>query len=348
MSGDVTFDHDIITGAMSSAKGNLDGTKVTPGATGANVDPSVTGKLDDGNNDTNDTIGDAGDDADKTKDATDGLDDADSEAAGNTKDIDTEGAGTHTSGDHGGGDPAKGGGGSPSGGGGSPLGAGDASNPSSQGGGGSPSGGGGSPQMSPMSGGSPSGGGMPMSSMPSGPQNQMQAATSPDRDKIADENMKNATAGGDVGELSDDPDGRKAQQLADKLVNHQPPIPYAWGGGHGATPGPSQGTRDGGFADRCGDYRKTGVDCSGLSRWMTHELYGKDPGGTSQSQYASGRPVDAAHAKPGDMFFPSSAGRPPHHVQVYIGNNKVIEAQQSGTFLKISPLSGGEFRRFSG
>lgn len=185
--------------------------------------------------------------------------------------------------------------------------------------------------------------------MPSLPQmTQHDVNHAPNRDQLINQiKGMDPEHGGDVGSLSDDPDGRKAQELAQKLVNHDPPIPYAWGGGHGGSPGPSQGTRDGGYADQCGDYAKRGVDCSGLSRWMTHQLYGIDIGGTSQAQYASGRPIDAAHARPGDIFFPSSAGRPPEHVQVYVGNNQVIEAQKSGTYLKFSPLQSGEFRRFA-
>ena len=124
-------------------------------------------------------------------------------------------------------------------------------------------------------------------------------------------------------------------------------LPYTWGGGHGGEPGPSGGVRDGGVADQFGDYNKTGVDCSGLSRWMTAELFGVDPNGTSQSQYASGKPISASEARPGDMVFPASAGRPPQHVQVYVGNGQVIEAQKSGTNLMFSKLAaGGEFRRF--
>ena len=38
---------------------------------------------------------------------------------------------------------------------------------------------------------------------------------------------------------------------------------YAWGGGNSS--GPSLGIRDGGVADRYGDYNKIGFDCSGLA-----------------------------------------------------------------------------------
>jgi len=125
-------------------------------------------------------------------------------------------------------------------------------------------------------------------------------------------------------------------------------MPYAWGGGHGATPGPSQGISDGGGpADRAGDYNKIGLDCSGLSRYVLSQVAGVDPGGTSQSQYASGMPVSSP--APLDLVFPkgSFGSDGPGHVQVYLGNGQVLEAPSSGQTVKISPLqSGSQFRRF--
>ena len=123
-------------------------------------------------------------------------------------------------------------------------------------------------------------------------------------------------------------------------------IPYAWGGG--SMSGPTQGISDGGGpADRAGDYRKVGFDCSGLSRYITGQMYGVEIPRTSEAQFASGAAVSASQARPGDLVFPASAGRPPGHVQVYVGDGKVLEAPSSGQTVKISPLSGGsEFRRF--
>lgn len=125
-------------------------------------------------------------------------------------------------------------------------------------------------------------------------------------------------------------------------------MPYAWGGGHGASPGPSQGISDGGGpADRAGDYRKVGLDCSGLSRYVLAQVYGVDVSGTSQSQYASGMPVSSP--VPGDLVFPAGSfgSGGPGHVQVYLGNGQVVEAPSSGQTVKISPLSSGaHFRRF--
>lgn len=203
-----------------------------------------------------------------------------------------------------------------------------------------------SPQATPQMPSSGGGGGqsMPMSSIPQATQSDVNNA--PNRQEVIDK-MKADPEGRTKGELGrDGTDEDKARELAEKYVNAEPPIPYAWGGGHGSEPGSSQGTRDGGTADSFGDYAKTGLDCSGFARDFTYRLYGVDAAnGTSESQYASGKPVSASEARAGDLFFPDSAGRPPSHVQVYVGNNQVAEAQKSGTYLKFSSLTSGEWRR---
>ncbi len=135
----------------------------------------------------------------------------------------------------------------------------------------------------------------------------------------------------------------KGGQLQD-LVRKNLGTPYAWGGG--ALNGPSKGISDGGGpADRAGDYNKIGYDCSGWSRYVTYQMTGHEIPRTSEAQFAAGAPISASQAQPGDLYFPSSAGRPPGHVQVYIGNNQVAEAPSSGQTLKISALQPGEFRR---
>lgn len=330
--GSVVSAHDTVQDGLhasqvSNEKGNSDG-----------VSPVVSAAAGDGNTKTEEELKKAAEDARKTKNAADNLEDGDAENSKKTGDTDTKLSSDH-SGPGGAGLGKDGGAGGP-GAGKSPL---DAGVPSAQ----SPSAAAQPPQMPQMGGGgSPMGSGGGMPSFPQMTQNDMNNA--PNRDALLAANRgMDGGSGGSLGEFTNDPEGRRAQELADKLVNHQPPIPYAWGGGHGGTPGPSQGTHDGGYADQCGDYRKRGVDCSGLARWMTHSLYGMDINGTSQSQYASGHPVSSSNARPGDLFFPYSASRPPHHVQVYVGNGMVIEAQKSGTFLKFSPIQGGEFRRFA-
>lgn len=116
-------------------------------------------------------------------------------------------------------------------------------------------------------------------------------------------------------------------------------IPYAWGGGHGAEPGITQGQTDGGgAADQNGDYAKQGLDCSGLVRDFYYQLTGKDIGATtSETQRNMGDGVSAQEAQAGDIWSPS-----PGHIGIYLGDGQILEAQQSGTNIHIRDLSDSE------
>lgn len=329
--GNINWDNDTIHAATGSARSDLQ-TLNFEGGDSTGMDPEISGALDEGNTAATEETDAGVEDTENLDEATDGLEDTDE---GNGKDLD--GVDTELSAGEGGGNGAGGLGGPGK----DQL---SSALPSQQ----TPSSaGGGMPQMPQMGGGGmPSGGGgMPSGGLPQMTQSDM--AGSPNRNDLINQlkgegpGERSSFAGG----LSDDEHDRKVQELAQKIVDMD--LPYTWGGGHGGEPGPSGGVRDGGVADQFGDYNKTGVDCSGLSRWMTAELFGVDPNGTSQSQYASGKPISASEARPGDMVFPASAGRPPQHVQVYVGNGQVVEAQKSGTLIKFSKLAdGGEFRRF--
>ena len=138
-------------------------------------------------------------------------------------------------------------------------------------------------------------------------------------------------AGFEAGELSNDYQ-QAVVELAEQIVNTQPPIPYAWGGG--TLEGPSQGISDGGgYADACGDYNKIGFDCSGLVRYMFYQLTGVELPRVSQAQFEYCQPI--SDPMPGDIGFP--AGGSPGHVFMYVGNGEIIEAQQSGTVMMFSP-----------
>lgn len=114
--------------------------------------------------------------------------------------------------------------------------------------------------------------------------------------------------------------------------------PYAWGGG--TAKGPSRGIRDGGIADYYGDYNKIGFDCSGLAlyAWAQAGVYLPHYSGY---QFNYGQKVAPANLQPGDLvFFAYNTSNPAtiHHVAIYMGNNKIIQAPQSGDVVKISPM----------
>lgn len=106
-------------------------------------------------------------------------------------------------------------------------------------------------------------------------------------------------------------------------------VPYAWGGGNAN--GPTKGIRDGGVADRHGDYNKTGFDCSGLMIYAFAGV-GKALPHYTGYQYTAGPQHPVSTRKRGDMLFW------PGHVALYLGDGQMVEAPQSGDVVKISPV----------
>jgi cell wall-associated NlpC family hydrolase len=94
---------------------------------------------------------------------------------------------------------------------------------------------------------------------------------------------------------------------------------------------------------------KTGFDCSGLVQYVFHK-FGINTPRVSQEQFKSGQPVDAKHARPGDLVFFAKGGDV-HHVGIYIGNGQFLQAPHTGDVVKISPLSSrgdiAGFRRYA-
>ncbi|MFL6124578.1 NlpC/P60 family protein [Actinophytocola sp.] len=114
-------------------------------------------------------------------------------------------------------------------------------------------------------------------------------------------------------------------------------VPYAWGGGD--IHGPTQGIHDGGVADSHGDYDKVGFDCSGLMVYA-FAAAGKYLPHYSGYQATAGRRVPLSQKAPGDMLFWSSGGHI-HHVALYIGNERMVEAPYSGSHVRVAPVRYG-------
>jgi len=113
-------------------------------------------------------------------------------------------------------------------------------------------------------------------------------------------------------------------------------LPYAWGGGNAS--GPTRGIRDGGVADRYGDYNKIGFDCSGLMIYAFAGVTGLPHYGGYQ--YTAGRRVPLSQMRRGDMLFWGGAGGI-HHVALYLGGGQMVEAPQSGLRVRVAPVRYG-------
>ncbi|KDN19514.1 NlpC/P60 family protein [Amycolatopsis rifamycinica] len=113
-------------------------------------------------------------------------------------------------------------------------------------------------------------------------------------------------------------------------------MPYAWGGGNAS--GPTRGIRDGGVADRYGDYNKIGFDCSGL---MIYAFAGvRSLPHYSGYQYSAGRQVPLSQMRRGDLLFWGGPGGI-HHVALYLGGGQMVEAPQSGLRVRVAPVRYG-------
>ncbi|NDV07152.1 C40 family peptidase [Rhodococcus sp. IEGM 248] len=110
-------------------------------------------------------------------------------------------------------------------------------------------------------------------------------------------------------------------------------VEYAWGGGD--ENGPTLGIRDGGVADSYGDFNKVGFDCSGLMIYAFAGIGISLPHYTGY-QYTAGEQVPSEEMQRGDMIFwgPNAS----QHVALYLGDDQMLEAPESGDVVKISPV----------
>jgi len=82
---------------------------------------------------------------------------------------------------------------------------------------------------------------------------------------------------------------------------------------------------------------RKGIDCSGLTQ-SAYKAAGIDIPRVAKDQQKIGTPVASLdEAKPGDLIF---YGNPAHHVAMYIGDGKLIEAPQAGETVSIRPVYG--------
>jgi cell wall-associated NlpC family hydrolase len=113
-------------------------------------------------------------------------------------------------------------------------------------------------------------------------------------------------------------------------------VPYAWGGGdeNGPTRGFAQGANTVGF------------DCSGLTLFIYHKA-GIRLDHYTGSQWDQGKRVSSrSDLQPGDlMFFAYDTSNPStiHHVAIYIGNGKLIEAPYTGAVVRVASADRSDY-----
>ncbi|MEU2428289.1 NlpC/P60 family protein [Streptomyces sp. NPDC007861] len=120
---------------------------------------------------------------------------------------------------------------------------------------------------------------------------------------------------------------------------------YTWGGGHGPQPGATYGQVDPSDPASEHDPERLGFDCSGLVRYAYAQATGSDLlNGVASAQYYTHRAAERFTAAqglapllPGDLLVWGTSQKL-HHIAIYLGAGKMVEARQSGTRLMVSDV----------
>ena len=96
-------------------------------------------------------------------------------------------------------------------------------------------------------------------------------------------------------------------------------VPYVWGG---------ESPKGSSFP---------GFDCSGLTQWSWRQA-GVSLPRTAQEQYDSIVHIPLSQLQPGDLLFWDDGTNSVQHVAMYIGNNTVIQAPETGETVSYSPV----------
>jgi cell wall-associated NlpC family hydrolase len=88
-------------------------------------------------------------------------------------------------------------------------------------------------------------------------------------------------------------------------------------------------------------------DCGGFVQFVFDRALGMELNRTSWQQYRQVRKIKRKNAQPGDLVFFFEGGA--HHVGIYVGNGKMIDAPRPGEKVRVSPITGSWWgRSFTG
>ena len=93
----------------------------------------------------------------------------------------------------------------------------------------------------------------------------------------------------------------------------------------------------------------SGLDCSGLVRYVFKQVRGTDLPRTSQELSQLGQKVETNELQPGDLVFYNTLRRSFSHVGIYLGDNKFIHAPSAGGEVRIESMDLSYWKkRFNG
>lgn len=102
-----------------------------------------------------------------------------------------------------------------------------------------------------------------------------------------------------------------------------------------------QGRRFLGLRYTWGGLSAWGFDCSGLI-WNLFRAHGMTIPRDADPQFRSGQPVSRKNLEPADLIFWGNRNYV-HHVALYVGNGKMMEAPDSAGHVRIVPVRWGEY-----
>ncbi|MFI9613457.1 C40 family peptidase [Streptomyces sp. NPDC052023] len=137
----------------------------------------------------------------------------------------------------------------------------------------------------------------------------------------------------------------QAQAIVDAACS-QIGVPYSWGGG--SLHGPTYGQDYPGGGPGAHDSQVKGFDCSHLVQYAAWQGAGiaLPEGSWNQARWSGatarfGRDQGLAPLQPGDLLLwasnPGNLGSV-HHIAIYLGGGKMVEARESGTLVMVSDV----------
>lgn len=98
-----------------------------------------------------------------------------------------------------------------------------------------------------------------------------------------------------------------------------------------------------------GNTPESGLDCSGLVRYVFQEVTGVTLPRTSREMSGVGAKVGMADLMPGDLVFFNTRRFANSHVGIYLGDNRFIHAPSQGGDVEIATMSAAYWKkRFNG
>jgi cell wall-associated NlpC family hydrolase len=98
-----------------------------------------------------------------------------------------------------------------------------------------------------------------------------------------------------------------------------------------------------------GNTPASGLDCSGLVRYVFQEVTGVTLPRTAKDMSQVGEQVDVAELQPGDLVFFNTRRFAFSHVGIYLGDNRFVHAPRRGREVEVAALDSSFWqKRFNG